>query len=93
MTLFRGGYVARLSTGDLRADVLHGHEWLVRGAGQDLGFDPSVWHEHLRASDAGGYRWSNKHLGFPRRIREARNNPAWLRVIDDLRADRVDGGT
>ena len=92
MTLYLGGFVARLSTGDLRADVKHGHEWLVKCAGQDLGFDPLAWHEHLRATNAGGYRWSNEHLGFPRQIREAQQNAAWCSAITDLKAS-VGGGT
>lgn len=88
MTLFLGGFVARLATGDLRADVLQGREWLVKCAGQDLGFDPSIWHEHLAASDAGGYRWMNQHLGFPHCIRDAQENPEWRKVIANLQRDR-----
>jgi hypothetical protein len=45
--------------------IRDGHAFLVRIAGVDLGYDPQAWHDHLRATNAGGYRWSNKHLGFP----------------------------
>jgi hypothetical protein len=66
--------------------IRHGHAFLVRIAEVDLGYEPVVWHEHLRAADAGGYRWSNKHLGFPRQIRLALADPAWHRAVASLHA-------
>jgi hypothetical protein len=55
-----------------------------------LGMSPGAWHEHLRATNAGGYRWSNKHLGFPRRIARALSNPAWHRAVAALHAGALD---
>jgi hypothetical protein len=65
--------------------IRDGRAFLVRIAGVDLGFDPQSWHEHLRATDAGGYRWSNKHLGFPRQIAAALGNPEWQAAVESLR--------
>ena len=48
--------------------IKHGHDFLVSITRIDLGYDPSAWHEHLRSTNAGGYRWSNKHLGIPKQI-------------------------
>ncbi len=61
---------------------------LVRMTGVDLGYDLQAWHEHLCASDASGYRWSNKHLGFPRKIARALANPKWQRAIVQLKGGR-----
>jgi hypothetical protein len=54
-----------------------GREALVSITGQDFGFDLAGWHEHLRETDAGGYRWSNKHLGMPREIAATLANAEW----------------
>jgi hypothetical protein len=54
-----------------------GREALVSITGQDFGFDLVRWHEHLRETDAGGYRWSNKHLGMPRQIAVTLANAEW----------------
>lgn len=67
--------------------IRHGHAFLVRIAGVDLGYDPQAWHDHLRATDAGGYRWSNKHLGFPRQIALALADPAWQAAVESLRGE------
>src|SRR5687767_10112020 len=76
----------------LAGRIRRGHEFLVGIAEVDHGYDPAAWHEHLRVTDAGGYRWSNKHLGFPRRIALALANPAWHRAVAFLRAGTLDPG-
>jgi len=60
-----------------------GHDLLVRLAKGDHGYEPAAWHEHLRLTDA-GYRWSNKHLGFPRQIALALADPAWHQAVASL---------
>ena len=74
----RGGWT-------LKERIRAGHASLVRQTGQDFGFDPQRWHDYLRETNAGGYRWSNKHLGMPRRIAEAIHDPDWGRTIEELR--------
>ena len=69
--------------------IRDGHEYLVGIAGVDLGYDPRAWHEHLRSTNAGGYRWSNKHLGFPRRIALALADPEWQRAVSALRGESI----
>jgi hypothetical protein len=66
--------------------VRDGHDFLVRIARVDLGYDAQAWHEHLRETDAGGYRWSNKHLGFPRQIALALADPAWNEAVATLQS-------
>lgn len=61
-----------------------GHNLLVRVTGRDFGFDPQRWHEHLRETNAGGYRWSNKHLGIPKHIARVLGNPAWALAVEEL---------
>lgn len=64
--------------------IRDGREFLVELAGLDLGYDATAWHEHLCATDDGGYCWSNKHLEFPKRISAAMSNPEWKAAIDFL---------
>ena len=64
--------------------IRQGHDFLVDLAKIDLGYDPAKWHEHLRATNAGGYRWSNKHLGFPKRIKEAVADGKWRAAVEQL---------
>jgi hypothetical protein len=77
----------------LKERVRAGHAFLVETTGQDFGFDPSRWHDYLRETNAGGYRWSNKHLGMPKQIAEVNDDPAWCRAIEELRNHpRREGG-
>src|SRR5690349_13717098 len=77
--------------------IRSGHTFLVELTGQDFGFAPEPWHDHLRATNAGGYRWSNKHLGIPRRITTARANADWQQAIKNLESAQpnvaVDGSS
>jgi hypothetical protein len=57
---------------------------LIEIAKVDLGYDPQKWHDHLSATKAGGYRWSNKHLGFPKQIAEALANQEWLLAVEQV---------
>lgn len=70
----------------LAGRIRDGHAFLVRIARIDLGYDPQAWHEHLRATNAGGYRWSNKHLGFPRQIAAALASSDWQAAVASLRS-------
>jgi hypothetical protein len=63
--------------------IRDGKDFLVHIAQVDLGFD-------LRATNAGGYRWSNKHLGFPRQIAAALANPEWQDAVASLRGHQED---
>jgi hypothetical protein len=64
--------------------IRDGHDFLVKLAGVDLGYDPMKWHEHLVASNAGGYRFSNGHRGFPRQIAEALADEDWRAAVEEL---------
>jgi len=64
--------------------IRSGHTFLVQITGEDFGFDPQRWHEYLQATNAGGYRWSNKHLGMPKRIAHAVSDPAWCDAVEEL---------
>ena len=72
------------------ADIIrNGHDYLVVTAQVDLGYDPLKWHEHLRSTNAGGYRWSNLHLQFPKQIATALANPLWLAAVEELSRQTV----
>jgi hypothetical protein len=69
------------------ADIIRsGRDSLVETTGVDFEYDATAWHEHLQETNAGGYRWSNKHLGMPGRIAKAINNPEWNAAVAELRA-------
>ena len=44
--------------------------------------DPAT---HLRQTNTGGYRWSNKHLGMPKRIAQAASDPECCAAVNELR--------
>src|SRR5262245_49504021 len=78
MTLLLGGFVARLSTGDLKADLQQGRDWLKRITKQDFGHDVMRWHDYLWESDAGGYKWCRRSKErWAREILRAMNQPEW----------------
>ena len=69
----------------LKDRIQAGYLDLVKETGQDFGFDPERWHDYLRKTNAGGYRWSNKHLGMPKLIVEVSRDAAWCRAVEELR--------
>src|SRR5215510_7489392 len=69
--------------------IRDGHAFLVRIAGVDVGYDQQAWHEYLLATDAGGYRWSNMHRGFPRQIAAALENAEWQDAVAGLREEQA----
>ena len=71
----------------LKERIQSGHAFLVRITRQDFGYDPVRWHAYLRESNAGGYRWSNKHLGMPKRIAQAMSDSAWRQAVQELEGD------
>jgi len=46
-----------------------------------------AWHNHLRQTKAGGYRWG-KRPGVPKGIENALNDPEWLHTVAEI--ERVD---
>lgn len=71
----------------LKERIRDDHAFLVRITGQDFGYDPERWHAYLRESNAGGYRWSKKHLGMPKWIARATSDPAWRQTVKELEGD------
>jgi hypothetical protein len=65
--------------------IKDGRKSLVNVAGTDFEYGLDAWHNHLRATNDGGYRWSNKHLGMPRRIARALADPEWQEAVAELR--------
>jgi hypothetical protein len=95
MSLLLGGFVARLSSGDLKADIRRGREWLVRiGRGQDFGYDAFRWHEYLWATNAGGYRWSRRSPDmWERHVRAGMNRPGWSDAVRELEREDAERAT
>lgn len=91
MSLLLGGFVARLSTDNLKSDVRRGREWLVRIAnGVDFGYDAIRRHEYLWATDAGGYRWCRRSPDkYARRVRAGVARPGWTEAVRELEAEDV----
>ena len=70
----------------LKERIRHGHALLVSITGQDFGFDPQRWHDYLRETKAGGYRWS----GMTKRIDQATSDPEWCRAVEELRVSEAE---
>ena len=77
-------------TQSLTDRIRDGHSMLVVLAKTDLGFDLQAWHEHLRATNEGGYRWSNKHLGMPRQIAMTLASQEWQEAVAILKAEQYE---
>lgn len=58
-----------------------GRQWLVRITREDFGYDARAWHDHLLETDAGGYKWSNQHRGFPTAIETAMADEVWQACV------------
>ena len=83
-----GKWLPTLQERTLKERIEAGHAFLVQITRQDFGYDLQRWHDCLCESDAGGYRWSNKRLGMPKRIARATIDPAWQEAVNELK-----GGT
>src|SRR5262252_6995330 len=70
----------------LKERIRAGHASLARQTGQDFGFDPQRWHDYLRETNAGGYRWS----GMTKRIDRAASDPEWRRAVEELRGSEAE---
>ena len=69
----------------LKERIQEGHDFLVRIAGRDFGYDPQRWHDHLRETKAGGYRWG----GVTKLIAQATSDPEWCRAVEELRGSEA----
>lgn len=89
MTLLLGGFVARLSSGDLKTDIRLGRDGLVRiGGGQDFGYDALRWHTYLWATNAGGYKWCRRSPDkWLRHVQAGMNQPDWTEAVRELEAE------
>ena len=69
--------------------IRHGRERLVRIArGEDFGYDALRWHEHLWATDAGGYKWSRRSPDkWARHVRAGMARPGWAEAVQELAAE------
>jgi len=68
--------------------IRHGREQLARITGQDFGYDALRWHEHLWATDAGGYKWSRRSPDkWMRHVRAGMARPGWAQAVRELEAD------
>ncbi len=85
MTLLLGGLATPLSSGNLKADIQSGRDWLVEITGQDFGYDALRWHEYLWETDAGGYRWSRRSSDkWARHVRAGMSRSGWAEAVQEL---------
>lgn len=83
MTLFLGERLPIRPGQTVAQKVTEGHALLVQITGSNLGLDPQRWHDHLRATNARGYRWGN---GMTQRIAKALADPAWQAAVAELQS-------
>jgi hypothetical protein len=76
--------VARIVGGkDIKTRIKIGHDWLVRIAGKDFGYDLSAWHQHLKESREGGYRWGC-NIVLPRVMESALASDEWREAVRQI---------
>jgi hypothetical protein len=80
MWLMLGEHPRMLPDWDLKERIRRGHAALVRTTGKDFGFDPQRWHDYLRETKEGGYRWS----GVVKKISQVTTDPEWCRAVAEL---------
>lgn len=84
MILILGRHIPMMRFESLEKKLRKGREWLVSITGQDFGYDVARWHIHLIKTNAGGYKWSNKHNGFAAMVKLAMANPQWQMAVEAL---------
>jgi hypothetical protein len=80
MWLLLGERPGMLPEWDLKERIRRGHAGLVKMTGKDFGFDPRRWHDYLRETKEGGYRWT----GIAKKIGQAATDPQWCRAVAEL---------
>jgi hypothetical protein len=83
MWLLLGERPGMLPESDLKERIRRGHAGLVKITGKDFGFDPQRWHDYLRGTKEGAYRWS----GIAKKIGQATTDPAWCRAVAELQSE------
>ena len=83
MWLLLGERPPMLPEWDLKERIRRGHAGLVKTTGKDFGFDPQRWHDYLRETKEGGYRWR----GIAEKIGDATTDPAWCRAVAELQSE------
>jgi NADH pyrophosphatase NudC (nudix superfamily) len=66
---------------DRAEGIARGRQSLVRLTQHDFGYDLRAWHDYLIETNAGGYKWSNRHRGYPKEIESALSDSDWQRDV------------
>jgi hypothetical protein len=87
MHLLIGKTLPRFNSGDLKARIQQGREWLRADAsGQDFGYDALQWDEYLRRTEADSYTWDGRNPS-KQQIQAAICQPSWIEAIRELTED------
>ena len=84
MKLLLGQQFPRSGCSSMKECLCRGRELLCRITGKDFRYDPQKWHDHLIATDEGGYTLNGHHPDFERRIAELASDSEWVEARDYL---------
>ena len=56
---------------------------------KDFRYDVRAWHEYLMETDAGGYKWSNKHRGYLKAIEHALEDEEWHACVAEAESTNL----
>lgn len=62
-----------------------GHDWLVRIANRDFGYDLAAWHDYLKVTRNGGYTWSRRVV-LPKVMQNALASDKWRQAVKEILA-------
>ncbi len=89
MSLMIRGSLPMMRYSSRAEGMARGLQYLRRASRTDFGYDLRAWHDHLIETDAGGYKWSNKHRSYPKQIETALLDPEWLAAAHEAEASNL----
>jgi hypothetical protein len=83
------GHSLTRSPSELREQLVRGRSFLVSTTGEDFGYDPIHWHQHLIANNVADYCFGHWEQSVPDLIAEAKARKDWRDTRAALELENV----